>query len=162
MAVPKHLGAYSVECFDPAGGPNQYPNCPVYRSNFNAVVDDVDLHETYFPGWRAAVDPGGARAQGCMCSYQRYQWGSRLLEWVATGDTLVAEWGLDGFVISDAGAVGHASDAPIHPPGQNFTHGLRAAAVGAIQNGTTISIEGTSPTESAFQTQLLEALMLVS
>jgi hypothetical protein len=37
MAVPKHIGAYSVECFNPTGGPNQMPNCPVYRSNFNAV-----------------------------------------------------------------------------------------------------------------------------
>lgn len=65
MAVPKHLGAYSVECFNPTGGPNDYPHCPVYRSNFNSVLDEMDLRETYFPGWRAAVDPGpkGANAQ---------------------------------------------------------------------------------------------------
>lgn len=55
MAVPKHLGAYSVECFNPNGGANDYPNCPVYRSNFNAVVDEIDLREGYFPGWRQAV-----------------------------------------------------------------------------------------------------------
>lgn len=60
-------------------------------------------------------------------------------------------------MISDAGAVGHASDAPIHPPGHNFTHGLRAAAVGAIINGTTISIEAPMGTENVFQTQLLPA-----
>ena len=67
MAVPKHLGAYSLECFNPTGGDNTYPHCPVYRSNFNAVVDDIDLRETYLPGWRAAVEDAGC--QGVMCSY---------------------------------------------------------------------------------------------
>ena len=31
MSVPKHLGAYSVECYNASGGPNSYPACPVYR-----------------------------------------------------------------------------------------------------------------------------------
>jgi len=66
MAVPKHLGAYSVECFNPTGGDNSYPHCPVYRSNFNAVVNATDLRETYFPGWQAAIEQ--ADAQGVMCS----------------------------------------------------------------------------------------------
>jgi hypothetical protein len=55
-----------VECFNPSGGSNDYPNCPVYRSNFNSVVDETDLRETYFPGWQAAVED--AHAQGVMCS----------------------------------------------------------------------------------------------
>jgi beta-glucosidase-like glycosyl hydrolase len=67
MAVPKHLGAYSVECYNASGGANTYPHCPVYRSNFNSVVDAVDLRETYYPGWQAAVQD--ASAQGVMCSY---------------------------------------------------------------------------------------------
>jgi beta-glucosidase len=86
MAVPKHLGAYSLECFNPSGGDNTYPHCksnrnvlgkaailtaslaagPIYRSNYNAVVDATDLRETYFPGWQAAVQQ--ADAQGVMCS----------------------------------------------------------------------------------------------
>ena len=28
-AVPKHLGAYSLECFNASGGANEYPACPV-------------------------------------------------------------------------------------------------------------------------------------
>ena len=27
MAIPKHIGAYSVECFNASGGPNEYPRC---------------------------------------------------------------------------------------------------------------------------------------
>ena len=65
MAIPKHLGVYSLECYDPAnGGP--YPNCKPYRNTFNAVVDEMDLRESYLPAWKAAVI--SARAQGVMCS----------------------------------------------------------------------------------------------
>jgi hypothetical protein len=69
MAIPKHLGAYSVECYDPANG-GGYPNCRPYRNMYNAVVDTMDLRETYFPGWEAAVS--SAKAQGVMCS----EWGA--------------------------------------------------------------------------------------
>ena len=37
------------------------------RSNYNAVLDETDLRETYFPGWQAAVSE--SRAQGVMCRY---------------------------------------------------------------------------------------------
>lgn len=68
MAVPKHLGAYSLECYNSSGGDNPYPDgCTPYRNTFNAVVDEIDLRETYFPGWAAAVSE--ANAQGVMCSY---------------------------------------------------------------------------------------------
>jgi hypothetical protein len=70
--------------------------------------------------------------------------------------TLNADWQLQGFVISDAGAVGHSSDVPASPPGQNFTHGLQGAAVAALINGTTISIE--SSAAPAYQGHLLPAL----
>ena len=54
MAVPKHLGAYSLECYNSSGGDNPYPDgCTPYRNTFNAVVDEIDLRETYFPGWAA-------------------------------------------------------------------------------------------------------------
>jgi hypothetical protein len=37
----------------------------VYRNTYNAVVDEIDLRESYFPGWEASVKEG--RAQGVMC-----------------------------------------------------------------------------------------------
>lgn len=63
-AVAKHLGAYSVECYS-ADGPSAYPNCPTYRNTFNAVVDTMDLRESYFPAWEAAVKE--VKVQGVMC-----------------------------------------------------------------------------------------------
>ena len=70
--------------------------------------------------------------------------------------TLNKDWAAKGFVISDAGAVGHSSDVTAHPPGQNYTHGLQGAAVAALINGTTISIE--SSAAPAYQAHLLPAL----
>eukprot|EP00035_Acanthoeca_spectabilis_P030404 m.9258 g.9258 ORF g.9258 m.9258 type:complete len:894 (-) comp4158_c0_seq1:2302-4983(-) len=154
MAVPKHLGAYSVECFNPNGGANDYPNCPVYRSNFNAVVDEIDLREGYFPGWRQAVQ--GSNAQGVMCSYNEINGVPSCLNGEVIRDVLENEWNLTGFVISDADAVSEASDESSKPPGHSFTHGIESAAIGALINGTTISLETTD--RGAYTIHLPEAL----
>lgn len=61
-AAPKHIGVYSVECYGGSG----YPHCKAMRQSFDSKVDEVDLHETYLPGWKAAVV--GASATGAMCS----------------------------------------------------------------------------------------------
>ena len=68
--------------------------------------------------------------------------------------SLVDEWGLDGFVISDADAV--AQIGPGSPqaggfePGHNFVPSLYEAAISALRNGTTISLESDgSATSSA-------------
>lgn len=60
-AAPKHIGVYSVECYK-----GNYPKCKAMRQSFNSIVDDIDLHETYLPGWKAAVTQAGAT--GAMCS----------------------------------------------------------------------------------------------
>ena len=60
---PRAQAAYSLEdYFTPAGD-------HVTRENFNAVVSQFDLHDTYFPHFRAAVMPvakGGGAAVGVM------------------------------------------------------------------------------------------------
>jgi hypothetical protein len=52
-----------VECYNRTEATN-YPLCETYRNTFNAEVDEVDLRESYYPGWEAAVKE--ARAQGVM------------------------------------------------------------------------------------------------
>lgn len=66
FAIPKHLGAYSVECYN-RSEETEYPLCETYRNTFNAVVDEIDLRETYFPGWEAAVKEAGAQGVMCEC-----------------------------------------------------------------------------------------------
>ena len=75
-AGARHLGVYSMECsVDPSLPPgvnnsNVYPHCGVDRSGFNANVDDVDLHETYMVGYRAAVAAGVSTV---MCSTNSFR-----------------------------------------------------------------------------------------
>lgn len=151
MAVPKHIGAYSVECYNVSGGPNNYPRCPIYRSSFNSVVDDIDLHELYYPGWRAAIQD--SKAQGVMCAYNAINGVPSCANADMLRTSLVDEWGLDGFVISDADAV--AQIGPGSPqdggfePGHSFVPSLYEAAISALRNGTTISLENSGSAASS-------------
>jgi len=187
FAMPKHLGAYSVECFNASGGPNDYPNCPVCRADFNAVVDDTDLRHTYLPAWEAAV--AQASASGVMCSYNAINgaWEAgrspgrlfsshipsipspSLLAGVpacANGgilkDVLVGEWGLQGPVISDADAVAQAGPWP--PAGvsdcigHRYTASFAEAAMAGFVNGTTVSLEDDAGAGAMYHTYLPAAL----
>jgi len=72
------------------------------RTEFDARVSPKDLRETYLPAFKMLVDAGVASVMG---AYNRVNGeaccGSRTL----LVDTLRGEWGFDGFVCSDAGAV---------------------------------------------------------
>ena len=70
------------------------------------------------------------------------------------------DWGLEGFVISDADAVGYVYDIPDSggPPGHFFRPSLLDAAVSSLINGTTISLEDEDPESAAFARELPVAL----
>lgn len=158
MSIPKHLGAYSVECYNTSGGPSDYPNCPVYRSSFDAIVDDMDLREAYFPGWQTAVEQGNA--QGVMCSYNAINGVPSCCNGDVLRQALETDWGLrDGFVISDADAVALTyTVADQKPPGHKYATSLLDAAVRSLLNGTSISLEDDDPESAAYVTQLPTAL----
>ncbi|MBN2407915.1 MAG: glycoside hydrolase family 3 C-terminal domain-containing protein [Elusimicrobia bacterium] len=79
------------------------------RNNINVEVDERALREIYLPSFKAAVKEAGTlsimgaynRLRGEYCCENRY-----LLT-----DILKNEWGFDGFVISDWGAVYHGPEA---------------------------------------------------
>lgn len=157
MAIPKHLGAYSVESYSP-NGTCEYPNCPVYRNQFDALVDSTDLRETYFPAWQSAVTSG---AQGVMCSYNSINGVPACTNGDVLRGALVDDWRFDGIVISDADAValvGTVSDQPPHVNGHGFAPSLFDAAVGALINGTTISLEDTDVDSAAYAQMLPKAV----
>ncbi len=73
------------------------------RHTFDAVVDETDLRESYLPHFEAAVKEGGAYS--VMCSYNSVDGqpacaNPRLLQ-----DILRKEWGFQGYVVSDCGAI---------------------------------------------------------
>jgi len=73
------------------------------RHTFDAVIDAAELRRSYLPHFEMAV--GRGRAYSVMCAYNRFLGlpccGSRLL----LDDILRKEWGFEGYVVSDCGAV---------------------------------------------------------
>jgi beta-glucosidase len=114
VATPKHFAVHS--------GPE------ALRHEFNAVVDERDLRETYLPAFEAAVRDGGALS--VMCAYNRYDGepccsSERLLTTI-----LRKEWGFAGYVVSDCGALsdfvqGHkVVSTPVEAAGRALGAGL--------------------------------------
>ena len=70
--------------------------------HFNAVVSKQDLYETYLPAFKTLVD---ANVEIVMCAYNRLNdepcCGSSDL----ISETLRSEWGFNGHVVSDCGAI---------------------------------------------------------
>ena len=81
------------------------------RSRVNVNIDDRTLYEIYLPAFKMAVQEG--KAWSIMSSYNLYQ-----NQWVSHNRRLLTEilkeeWGFDGVVISDWGAV-HETNAAAH------------------------------------------------
>ena len=73
------------------------------RHSFDAVTDERDFQETYLPQFEMGIKEG--KAYSLMCAYNRYKGeaccGSNML----LNGILRTEWGFDGYVVSDCGAI---------------------------------------------------------
>lgn len=95
------------------------------RHEFNAVVSDKDLYETYLPAFKSLVD---VNVESVMCAYNRTDnepccGSNRLLTNILRND-----WGFKGHVVSDCGAL-----ANIHGD-HHFTATAEQTVALAIQN----------------------------
>jgi len=79
------------------------------RGNINIEVDERTLREIYLPAFRAAVQDAGAWA--VMAAYNRVNGPYCTENRPLLTDILKNEWGFDGFVVSDWGAV-HSTVPP--------------------------------------------------
>ena len=112
-ACAKHFAAHS--------GPEQG------RHSFNAVASEKDMRETYLPAFEACVKE--AHVEAVMGAYNAVNGvpaccNSRLLK-----DILRDEWGFEGHVVSDCGAIEDISENHKYAPDK-----VHAAAYG-IKNG---------------------------
>lgn len=89
IATPKHFAAHS--------GPE------TGRHGFDAHVDQRDLRETYLPAFRACVVEG--KAYSLMCAYNRLNGRPCCANDTLLEEILRNEWGFDGFVVADCGAI---------------------------------------------------------
>ncbi len=117
----KHFAANNQEC---------------ERFSVNAVVDERTLREIYLPAFEKAVTK--AKPWTVMCAYNRLngRYGSEN-HWLLN-DVLKGEWGFEGFVVSDWGAVHNRVAAlkaglDLEMPGPKPTR--VNAVVGAVRNG---------------------------
>ena len=74
------------------------------RHTFDAEIEDRVLRETYLPQFEAAVKEGGAWS--VMCAYNRVDGQPACASTKLLEDILRKQWGFQGYVVSDCGAVG--------------------------------------------------------
>ena len=89
IATPKHYAVHS--------GPEPE------RHAFDAIAYERDLRETYLPAFRATILEG--KAYSVMCAYNRTNGEPCCANKRLMKDILRGEWGFDGFVVSDCGAI---------------------------------------------------------
>ncbi len=89
VATPKHYAVHS--------GPE------ADRHHFDARVSEVDLRETYLPAFKATVMEG--KAASIMGAYNRTNGEPCNASPTLLQKILRDEWGFDGYVVSDCGAI---------------------------------------------------------
>jgi beta-glucosidase len=89
VATPKHYAVHS--------GPE------AERHGFDAAVDERDLRETYLPAFKACITEG--KAGSIMTAFNRVNGEVCSASPTLLGKILRGEWGFDGFVVSDCGAI---------------------------------------------------------
>jgi beta-glucosidase len=73
------------------------------RHGFDAIVDERDLRETYLPAFEALVREG--MAESVMGAYNRTNGEACCASLTLLEKILRQEWGFDGYVVSDCGAI---------------------------------------------------------
>ncbi len=89
VATPKHYAAHS--------GPESE------RHHFDAQVSERDMRETYLPAFEACVKEG--QAASVMGAYTRTNGEPCCASPTLLEEILRQEWGFDGYVVSDCGAI---------------------------------------------------------
>lgn len=105
-ACLKHYAAYNEE----AG-----------RNSFAAMVTSQDMEDTFLPAFQAGVEKGNATS--IMCSYNAESYGEGIYGSGTQGGAIPScankgilndltrkEWGFDGYITSDCGAVGNVEN----------------------------------------------------
>jgi beta-glucosidase len=105
------------------------------RHTFNAVANKRDLYETYLPAFRDLVQKGGVYS--VMGAYNRVDSESASASQMLLEDVLRGEWGFNGYVVSDCGAI-----SDIYSNHKIADNPEQAAAIG-VRRGCDLECGGT-------------------
>ena len=120
VATPKHFAVHS--------GPEPL------RHTFDAKVSEYDLVNTYLPAFKAAVTEG--KAGSVMCVYNSVDGVPGCASTDLLQKRLREEWGFQGYIVSDCGAVGDIFR------GHKYVATEGEAAVSAVKAGTDLTCGG--------------------
>jgi beta-glucosidase len=98
------------------------------RHQFDAVVSERDLRETYLPQFEMGIRDGGAYS--LMCAYNRIDGKAACASDMLEKDILRGEWRFPGYVVSDCGAI---DDVYLH---HRLVGTAAEAAAIAVKTGT--------------------------
>ena len=110
-------------------------NNEINRHTSNPIVDDRTLYEIYLPAFKAAATEGGAWS--FMGGYNLFRGQHASYNPILMNDILKGEWGWDGAVISDWGAVHDtrsAVEGGLDMEFGSWTDGLSEGASNAYDN----------------------------
>ncbi|XP_064897546.1 xylan 1,4-beta-xylosidase-like [Columba livia] len=126
---PRYIKA-SAGCkhFSVHGGPE---NIPVSRLSFDAKVLERDWHTTFLPQFQACVRAG---SYSFMCSYNRINGVPACANKKLLTDILRGEWGFEGYVVSDEGAL------ELIMLGHHYTRTFLETAVASMDAGCNLEL----------------------
>jgi beta-glucosidase len=116
VATPKHFAVHS--------GPESE------RHRFNVDPSAHDLEDTYLPAFRATVTEG--HADSVMCAYNAVDDEPACANKMLLEQTLRKDWGFNGYVTSDCGAI----DDFFHKDGHKYSPDAEHAAAAGVLAGT--------------------------
>ncbi len=117
VATPKHYAVHS--------GPEPL------RHEFDAVVSERDLMDTYLPAFKATIEEG--KAESIMCCYNAVDGVPGCASDMLLQKYLRDQWSFDGYVVSDCGAIRDIFQ------NHHYTDSLGAASVVAVKAGTDLT-----------------------
>ncbi|XP_027299621.1 uncharacterized protein [Anas platyrhynchos] len=126
---PRYIKA-SAGCkhFSVHGGPE---NIPVSRLSFDAKVLERDWRTTFLPQFQACVRAG---SYSFMCSYNRINGVPACANKKLLTDILRGEWGFEGYVVSDEGAV------ELIMLGHHYTRTFLETAIASVNAGCNLEL----------------------
>ncbi|MFY0607713.1 MAG: glycoside hydrolase family 3 C-terminal domain-containing protein, partial [Cyclobacteriaceae bacterium] len=105
------------------------------RMTFNAVPNQQDLYETYLPAFEALVTE--AKVEGVMGAYNAVYGKPACASPFLLQEILREEWGFDGYVVSDCGAIGRIASE------HGYASSPAEAAAKALEAGVELNCGGT-------------------
>jgi beta-glucosidase len=103
------------------------------RHRFDVHPSQRDLNETYLPAFRASVVEG--KAASVMCAYNSVNGSPACASDELLGQTLRRDWGFQGYVVSDCGAISDIFEANAH----RYVATVADASGLAVRRGTDLT-----------------------